>query len=41
MAGTRFKVEIDDDAVRRTLERIVDAGADLTPALEDIGGVHG
>jgi len=37
MAGTRFKVEIDDAAVRRTLERIVAAGEDLTPALEDIG----
>lgn len=37
MAGANFKIEIDDAEVRRVLERLVDQGEDLTPALEDIG----
>lgn len=35
---TEIKVEIDDDAVRRRLNQLVSAGADLSPAMREIAG---
>ncbi len=37
MPAFKIDIDIDDQAVRRTLRRLEAAGADLTPALEDIG----
>ena len=37
MAGARITVELDDAEVRRALDRLLNAGADLRPVMEDIG----
>lgn len=37
MPGVKLEVEFDDAEVRRALDRLRAAGADLRPALEDIG----
>ena len=37
MAGARITVEFDDAEVRRALDRLLNAGADLRPVMEDIG----
>ena len=39
MAGVRIHVEFDDREVREVLERLARAGADLTPAMREIGEV--
>lgn len=39
MAGVTIKVEFDDREVRRALDRLAKAGADLTPAMREIGEV--
>lgn len=39
MAGASFQVEIDDAAARAALARLVELGADLTPAMDEIGGM--
>ena len=37
MAGARVRIEIDDAQARAALDRLVKAGADLTPAMKEIG----
>ena len=37
MAGVTIRVELDDREVRRVLDRLAKAGADLTPAMREIG----
>ena len=37
MAGVTIRVEFDDAEVRRALDRLARAGADLTPAMREIG----
>ena len=37
MAGVTIRVEFDDREVRRALDRLAKAGADLTPAMREIG----
>ena len=37
MAGVTIRVELDDREVRRALDRLAKAGADLTPAMREIG----
>ena len=37
MAGVTIRVEFDDAEVRRALDRLAKAGADLTPAMREIG----
>ena len=39
MAGVTIRVEFDDAEVRRALDRLAKAGADLTPAMREIGEV--
>ena len=39
MAGVTIRVEFDDREVRRALDRLAKAGADLTPAMREIGEV--
>ena len=39
MAGVTIQVEFDDAEVRRALDRLAKAGADLTPAMQEIGEV--
>jgi len=35
--ATSFKISIDDAAVQRAFDRLIRAGTDLTPAMDDIG----
>ena len=37
MAGARITVEFDDAEVRAALDRLLKAGTDFTPAMQDIG----
>ena len=37
MAGARIRIEIDDAQARAALDRLAKAGADLTPAMKEIG----
>lgn len=37
MAGARIELELDDRPVQEALERLLEAGEDLSPALQDIG----
>ena len=37
MAGAAIRVEFDDAEVRRALDRLIAAGGDLRPVMEDIG----
>lgn len=37
MAGARIELDIDDRPVQAALERLLEAGRDLSPALQDIG----
>lgn len=37
MAGARLTIRVDDAALKRGLKALAAAGADLTPAMEDIG----
>ena len=39
MAGVRIRVEFDDREVREALDRLAKAGADLAPAMREIGEV--
>ena len=39
MAGVTIHVELDDREARRALDRLARAGADLTPAMREIGEV--
>lgn len=38
MTAVRFRIWVDDDVVRESLDRLVAAGEDLTPAMDAIGG---
>lgn len=37
--ATSFKISIDDAAVQRAFDRLIRAGTDLTPAMDEIGAM--